>query len=220
MKNLFRVWLFTAFIFLFVSASAWAASITSASINYASNQITITGAGFALKPVVYFNGAAAANKLAIVGTPAKTSITAQLPTGLTSGTYELTVQLVKFYVAYAPDTRTSRAALMQWGNKTFTVGSYPRCVAFDGANIWVVNYGGGNVTKLSASNGSLVGTYNVGSEPYGVAFDGSNIWVTNYSGNTVTKLRASDGSLMGTYTVGNGPYGIAFDGTNMWGGEL
>ena len=51
-------------------------------------------------------------------------------------------------------------------------------VAFDGANIWVTNYGSGNVTRLRASNGAVLGTFTVGTNPYGVAFDGANIWVT------------------------------------------
>ena len=31
---------------------------------------------------------------------------------------------------------------------TFNVGYFPRGVAFDGANIWVANYGSDTVTKL------------------------------------------------------------------------
>ncbi|GAF98528.1 unnamed protein product, partial [marine sediment metagenome] len=72
------------------------------------------------------------------------------------------------------------------------------------------------VTKLRASDGSLVGTYNVGRNPEGIAFDGENIWVANNHGDTVTKLRAIDGSKIGTYSVGNGPKAIAFDGANIW----
>ncbi len=71
----------------------------------------------------------------------------------------------------------------------FTVGNKPYAVASDGTNIWVANNGSSNVTKLKASDGSLVGTYAVGSSPIGVAFDGSNIWVANYgSSNSVSRL--------------------------------
>ncbi len=99
-------------------------------------------------------------------------------------------------------------------------------IAFDGANIWVANYGvDGNtsntVTKLKASDGSLVGTYTVGLAPWGVAVSNYNgevdIWVTNSFGNTVTRLKASDGTQIGTpIAVGTRPMGIAFDGTNLW----
>ncbi|MGC2424660.1 MAG: hypothetical protein WA666_09930 [Nitrospirota bacterium] len=46
------------------------------------------------------------------------------------------------------------------------------------------------MTKLKASDGSLVGTYNVGSNPLGIAFDGANIWVTNEGSNTVSRIPA------------------------------
>jgi DNA-binding beta-propeller fold protein YncE len=61
-------------------------------------------------------------------------------------------------------------------------------VAFDGANIWVVNSYSSSVTKLRASDGSNRGTFAVGSGPYGVAFDGANIWVTNSGSSTVSKM--------------------------------
>src|SRR6202162_2475514 len=71
-----------------------------------------------------------------------------------------------------------KIALLKWYNAntttSFTVGNEPRGVCFDGANIWVANYGSNTVTKLQASDGSVLGTYNVGSEPASVAFDGAN----------------------------------------------
>ena len=62
---------------------------------------------------------------------------------------------------------------------TYPAGSSPDGVAFDGANIWVTNYGSSTVTKLLASTGAIVGTYPVGVYPDSVAFDGTNIWVAN-----------------------------------------
>lgn len=112
----------------------------------------------------------------------------------------------------------SRLGSLRWDllGQRVTVGSSPRFAAFDGANIWVANGGGGNVTKLRASDGAVQGTFAVGSQPFGVVFDGANIWVTNSGSNTVTKLRASDGALQGTFAVGTGPFGVAFDGANIW----
>src|SRR5208283_1765621 len=83
-------------------------------------------------------------------------------------------------------------------------------IAFDGANIWVANSGSNTVTKIRASDGSLVGTYAV-YKPWGIAFDGSNLWVTNHESKSVTKLRARDGCQIGTYKVDTNPVGIAFD---------
>ena len=123
-----------------------------------------------------------------------------------------------------------KIALLKWytanQSASFKVGSNPNGVAFDGANVWVANFGtddspGNTVTKLRAADGATMGTFTVGTGPYLMAFDGANIWVTNAGtsaspGNTVTKLRASDGATLGTFTVGTVPHGIAFDGANIW----
>jgi DNA-binding beta-propeller fold protein YncE len=71
---------------------------------------------------------------------------------------------------------------------TYSVGSGPFGICFDGVNIWVTNTWSNDVTKLSASDGSTLGTYNVGSNPMGICFDGANIWVANSRYNNVTKL--------------------------------
>src|SRR5215471_21196985 len=51
--------------------------------------------------------------------------------------------------------RERRAAMMDWAKKDFPAGSSPQRVAFDGANIWVINANPSRVTRLSASNGAL-----------------------------------------------------------------
>src|SRR5271165_4200477 len=84
-----------------------------------------------------------------------------------------------------------KVALLKWyaanqTGTTFSVGTGPKGVAFDGANIWVTNSNSNNVTKLRAADGANLGTFNVGSIPIGVAFDGANIWVANENSNTVT----------------------------------
>ena len=111
-------------------------------------------------------------------------------------------------------------ALLHWYNAnlttTFGAGSTPSGVAFDGANIWVANQVDDTVTKLRASDGTMLGTFAVASDPYAAAFDGANIWVANVSSNTVIKLRASDGEVRGTFAVGSAPEGVAFDGANIW----
>ena len=98
----------------------------------------------------------------------------------------------------------------------FAVGQGPWGAAYDGANMWITNYGTTTVDKLRASDGALLGTYTVGSEPSAILFDGANIWVTNTASKNVSKLRASDGTLLGTYPAGNRPNAIAFDGVNVW----
>ena len=99
---------------------------------------------------------------------------------------------------------------------SFPVGFEPLGIAFDGANIWVANYGSFSLSKLRASDGALLLTANVGLEVDQLAFDGTNIWATLYVSNQVAKVRASDGAILGMYPVGSYPWGVAFDGTNIW----
>jgi hypothetical protein len=114
----------------------------------------------------------------------------------------------------------NQVAILRWyaANQTadFPMALGPSGVAFDGANIWVTNGGANRVTKLRASDGTILGTFPVGNLPGGVAFDGAHIWVANYLRDDVTKLRASDGANLGAFPVGTKPEGIAFDGANVW----
>lgn len=112
-------------------------------------------------------------------------------------------------------------ALLRWyptirTSISFTVGTSPSGIAFDGANMWVTNYGDGTVSVLRASDGAQIRTPPVGAYPWGIAYDGVNMWVANGGGTTVSVLRARDGSPVMTPSVGNAPQNIAFDGANMW----
>src|SRR5438270_11790610 len=60
---------------------------------------------------------------------------------------------------------------------SFSVGSYPSDVAFDGGNIWVTNVGSNTVTKIRANDGEVLGTFALGGSPGSIVFDGSSIWV-------------------------------------------
>jgi len=110
---------------------------------------------------------------------------------------------------------SQQIATLHWyaANQTtaFRVGTFPFGVAFDGANVWVVNGGDNNVEKLRANGGAVLGTFGVGQSPVGVAFDGANVWVANSNDNTVTKLRAADGTSLGTFAAGQRPNGSVFD---------
>jgi YVTN family beta-propeller protein len=119
---------------------------------------------------------------------------------------------------------SKQVALLRWypaiaTTTTFSVGTHPAGVAFDGANIWVANFASDNVSVLRANDGSHVMTPTVGSTPFGLAYDGANMWVTNLGDGALSVLRASDGNRVMTPTVGNYPAGVAFDGINMWVGN-
>jgi len=65
---------------------------------------------------------------------------------------------------------------------------HPFGICFDGANIWVTNNTKNDVIKLSASDGSIMGTYEVAFNPMGICFDAAHIWVANSRYNNVSRL--------------------------------
>ncbi len=98
---------------------------------------------------------------------------------------------------------------------TYSVGSSPEAVAFDGTNIWVANAGGTTVTVLNTA-GALVNTVPVGSQPRGLAFDGNFMWVANYGSSTLSKVDVNTFTVVGSYSVPSAPLGLAFDGISIW----
>lgn len=104
----------------------------------------------------------------------------------------------------------------QYPVATVAAGTNPQGICYDGTNIWVTNYGTGNVTKITASTSVFAATVTAGTSPYGACFDGTNVWVANFGGNTVTKITASTNAIAATVAVGTGPWGICFDGTYVW----
>lgn len=69
-------------------------------------------------------------------------------------------------------------ALLKWSpvqHLAFTVAPTPFGIAFDGANLWVVNYSSATISKLRATDGLIVASFASGPAPYGVAFDGANV---------------------------------------------
>lgn len=69
----------------------------------------------------------------------------------------------------------------------------PVALVFDGANVWSINHGHDNVTKIQASTASVVGNYNVGTAPVAGVFDGTNLLVFNQGSSDMTGLVASTG---------------------------
>jgi hypothetical protein len=118
---------------------------------------------------------------------------------------------------------------------TYSTGGWvPMGICFDGTNIWVSNGATGNVAKLRASDGHLMGLYQTpaiifppvpagDAQPHGLCFDGSHIWMgeSAFSGGSdygfIVELKASDGSPLGdNYFVGSDAHTICYDGLNVW----
>ena len=57
----------------------------------------------------------------------------------------------------------NQLAVLHWytANQTtsFTTGKTPIACAFDGASMWVVNFGDNTVSKLRANDGAVLGTF-------------------------------------------------------------
>ena len=108
-------------------------------------------------------------------------------------------------------------ATLPWTVTTVTTGFFNLAGAlYDGANVWVSEYGNGLLFKLAA-NGTILQTVTVGPAPLFPVFDGANIWVPNSGSDSVSVIRASTGALLKTLT-GNGlgfPEVAAFDGQRV-----
>jgi len=56
---------------------------------------------------------------------------------------------------------------------SFAAGTNPVSIAFDGAHMWVANFGSNNVSELNLNGTPVPGSpFGVGAHPAGIAFDG------------------------------------------------
>ena len=109
-------------------------------------------------------------------------------------------------------------ASIPWTVTTVTTGfAAPVGPIFDGAHVWVTDFGEGKLLKLD-SNGAILQTVTVGPGASEPVYDGANIWVPIGSAASVTVVRGSNGSVLATLT-GNGlvssPSVAAFDGERV-----
>ncbi|HET7451958.1 MAG TPA: S-layer homology domain-containing protein [Thermoanaerobaculia bacterium] len=120
-----------------------------------------------------------------------------------------------------------RAALNQWWTTTphydkaslglATVGSEPKLLASDGADIWVANLGDGTVSRVRASDGTNLGTWTGASNASGILVAMGKVFVASVGG-TLYMLDPSVAptSVTTAVAVGNGASGLAFDGSKIW----
>jgi DNA-binding beta-propeller fold protein YncE len=66
----------------------------------------------------------------------------------------------------------NQVAILRWyaANLTasFSAGSAPRGIAYDGGNIWITLQGSNQVAKIRPSDGVVLATYPVGNSPIGI----------------------------------------------------
>jgi len=104
--------------------------------------------------------------------------------------------------------------------QTVTVGAIPLLPVFDGANIWVPNFGAGSVSVVRGATGAVLATLtgNGLAGPQQAAFDGERVLVTDFSGDRVSLFKAADLSPIGFVSMGaaSSPQGACSDGVNFW----
>ena len=88
-------------------------------------------------------------------------------------------------------------------------------LAFDGTNIWSANGSANTVTKIQASDGTVLATYALPNSADDLVFDGQFIWILSRGSASVTKL-TTNGLIVGTFATGASPSSIVFDGANVW----
>jgi sugar lactone lactonase YvrE len=102
-----------------------------------------------------------------------------------------------------------------------SVGSAPLLVASDGADLWVSNITSGTVTRVRASDGTVLGTWTGATSAYGVLVALGRIYVIgdiSFVGRVyVIDPSTAPGAVTTlSNSLGGGPRGIASDGTSIW----
>jgi DNA-binding beta-propeller fold protein YncE len=103
---------------------------------------------------------------------------------------------------------------------TTAVGTDPRLVASDGADLWVTNNSSDTVSRVRASDGKLLETWTGAADAWGVQVALGRVFVTGRT--TPGSLYVIDPSQpTGDVTLlsselGTTPTGIAFDGMKIW----
>ncbi len=95
----------------------------------------------------------------------------------------------------------------------------PYGILYDGAHIWVTDFGAGTLLQLDSS-GNILQTVTVGAGPQIPVFDGANIWVPNLLSNSITVVQARTGTVMATIAADasnllSGPSAVTFDGERV-----
>jgi len=159
-----------------------------------------------------------------------------LTNGTTATTYSpsdsVTRQQMAAFITRTQDSAlrraNRRAALNQWGmpmsgvsvlmTGRITVGSTPRGVRSDGTDLWVADYGSGDVKRVRASDGSVLGTWTGATNPDQVLVANGRVYVTG-GGTRLYQIDPSQPPGAVTIlssTLGDPPIGITTDGQFIW----
>jgi hypothetical protein len=158
-----------------------------------------------------------------------------LTNGTTATTYSPTQNVTREQMA-AFITRTmdqslkrgsQRAAAKKWftpqdaNSLTLTdVGDGPQAVEFDGTDLWVANNASGTVTRVKASDGTVLGTWTGATNAFSIVCAMGRIFITGEANPGSLYMidptqPACDVTIL-TNDLGAFPRAIAFDGSRIW----
>jgi YVTN family beta-propeller protein len=107
---------------------------------------------------------------------------------------------------------------------TYSIGTAPRAIAFDGQDLWVASGVGQFVARVQATScdaqpdpcGKAAATYPADSLVTGIAYDGTHIWVANGIDLSLTQLDSSTGTVVASVPLPNVPSNLFYGGGYLW----
>lgn len=113
-----------------------------------------------------------------------------------------------------------------FGPKVFSypVGDSPRALLATGESVWVANFFGNSVTRLSTSAcatspdscGETVGTFPVDALPVALAFDGQSVWAASSLKQSLSALDPETGAVISTYPLPHVPSTLLWADSHLW----
>ena len=99
---------------------------------------------------------------------------------------------------------------------TVRVGAAPDGIALGAGSTWVTDATDDAVTRLDASDSTVIGRIPVGGSPAGIAFGFGAVWVANSGDRTVSRIDPTTNEVVAVIPVGTAPAGIATDDRWVW----
>jgi serine/threonine-protein kinase len=107
---------------------------------------------------------------------------------------------------------------------SYPVGDSPRALLAAGDSIWVANFFGNNLTRLSAPAcvaspeqcAASAGTYPVDDLPAALAFDGESVWAASSLKQSLSALDPQTGAVRATYPLPHVPSALLWADSHLW----
>lgn len=100
---------------------------------------------------------------------------------------------------------------------TYSVGSIPWGLAFDGKYLWIANAGLNSLAKVDRATGATITTVGLpaGSGPRSIVYDGAFLYVANFYGASISKVDPTTGAVVATIQLpsGSSPEQLVVDRT-------